>query len=107
MNVIEDESESRRGLMMWLISSQIVAAGTLCYWLGASGLIFMVFDQGYSQQGMIIAVAVWLYPIFPITMAICAWIAYKHHKDVLSAILSGLTFVPLILFVLILLRQYG
>ena len=103
MNVIEEDPEPHWGLLIWLIVSQLLAAGTLCYWFLVAGLSVMVFDQGYSQNGMIFVTLVWLYPIFPITMAIGAWIAYKRHKNTLSAILSGLTFIPLILFLAVIL----
>jgi hypothetical protein len=41
---------------------------------------------------------VWAYPIFPLVMAIGAWIAFAFRKNWLAAILSGLTFVPAALF---------
>jgi hypothetical protein len=43
---------------------------------------------------------IWAYPLFPLVMAIGAWIAFACRKNRLAAILSGLTFAPPVLLVL-------
>jgi uncharacterized protein (DUF2062 family) len=45
---------------------------------------------------------VWAYPLFPLAMAIGAWIAFAFRKNRLAAILSGLSFVPAGLLYLVL-----
>ena len=42
----------------------------------------------------------WLYPVFPFAMVIGAWIAFSKRKNVLSAILSGLSFAPVAVLIL-------
>ena len=68
----------------------------------------MAFDSGESPQAWAIVITVWSYPIFPIVMAIGAWIAYARRKNILSAILSGLTFVlPFLLLILLWIVSLG
>jgi len=104
MTAIEQTSEqttkSRRGLLIWLIVSQILAVASLLFWLLVAATSVMAFDSGQTPQAWAFVITVWSYPIFPIAMAIGAWIAYARRKNILSAILSGLTFVlPLLLFI--------
>ncbi len=102
MSTIEPTSEqtatSRRGLLIWLITSQLMAVASLLLWLVVAGLSVMAFDSGESPQAWAFVITVWSYPILPIALAIGAWIAYARKKNKLSAILSGLTFTPPILF---------
>ncbi len=100
MTTIEGTSKPRKGLLIWLIVSQVLAVGSLVFWLVVAGLSVMAFDAGETPQAWAFVITVWSYPIFPIVMAIAAWIAYARHKNTLSAILSGLTFaVPVLLFI--------
>jgi uncharacterized BrkB/YihY/UPF0761 family membrane protein len=102
MSTIEPTSEqtakSRRGLLIWLITSQLLAVASLLIWLVIAGVSFMAFDSGESPQAWALVITVWSYPILPIALTIGAWIAYARRKNKLSAILSGLTFTPPVLF---------
>ena len=102
MTTIEQTSNPRKGLLIWLIVSQVLAVASLLFWLVVAGLSVMAFDSGESPQAWAFVITVWSYPIFPIVMAIGAWIAYARRKNVLSAILSGMTFaIPVLLFIVL------
>ncbi|HUI87139.1 MAG TPA: hypothetical protein VLX61_00310 [Anaerolineales bacterium] len=99
MAIIEGTSKPRTGLLIWLIVSQVLAVASLLIWLVVAGLSVMAFDSGETSQAWAFVITVWSYPIFPIVMAIGAWIAYRRRKNILSAILSGLTFaLPVLLY---------
>ncbi len=102
MGTIEQTSEQtakpRRGLLIWLITSQLMAVASLLLWLVVAGLSVMAFDSGESPQAWAFVITVWSYPIVPLALAIGAWIAYARKKNKLSAILSGLTFAGPVLF---------
>jgi len=80
--------------LIWLIVSQLLALATLLFWVLVAGLSVMVFDEGSSPVAWAIVIAVWAYPLFPMALAVGAWIAFALRKNRLAAILSGLTFVP-------------
>jgi hypothetical protein len=86
--------------LIWLIVSQLLAAGTLFFWALAAGLSAMAFDSGDSPEAWRMVLTVWAYPLFPLIMAIGAWIAFAFRKNWLAAILSGLSFAPVVLLVL-------
>jgi hypothetical protein len=92
----------RTGLLIWLIVSQLLAVGSLWFWALVAGLSVMAFDSGDSRLAWTIVIAVWAYPLFPLIMAIGAWIAFAFRKNRLAAVLTGLTFAPLALFYLLL-----
>ena len=98
----ERKNGSRTGLLIWMIVSQLLAAGSLLLWVIVAGLSVMTFDSGVTQEAWNIVIAVWAYPLFPILLVIGAWVAYARRKDRLAAILSGISFVPpFLLFALI------
>lgn len=100
MTAITQTAKPRKGLLIWLIVSQVLAIASLLFWLVVAGISVMAFDSGESPQAWAIVITVWSYPLFPIVMAIAAWIAYARHKNTLSAILSSLTFaVPILFFI--------
>ncbi|MGA7194130.1 MAG: hypothetical protein WBW94_10900 [Anaerolineales bacterium] len=100
--MIEEKPKSRKALLIWLIVSQALAIASLLFWLLVAATSVMAFDAGETTQAWIFVIAVWSYPIFPIVMAIGAWIAFAFRKNVLSAILSGLTFaLPLLFFIIL------
>ena len=80
--------------LLWLITSQLLALATLLFWALVAGLSVMAFDSGPSRVAWTIVLTVWAYPLFPLTMAIGAWVAFAFRRNRLAAILSGLTFVP-------------
>jgi hypothetical protein len=85
--------------LIWLIISQLIAVATLFFWVLVAGLSVMAFDEGPSPVAWTIVIAAWAYPLFPLVMAIGAWIAFAFRKNRPAAILSGLTFKPpLVLF---------
>lgn len=94
MSAILQTSKPRKGLLVWLIVSQVLAVASLLLWLVVAGLSVMAFDSGETPQAWAFVITVWSYPIFPIVMAIGAWIAYRRRRNILSGILSGLTFFP-------------
>ena len=84
----------RTGLVIWMIVSQLLAIGSLSFWALVAGLSVMAFDEGSSPVAWAIVITVWAYPLFPLIMAISAWVAFAFRKNRLAAVLSGLTFVP-------------
>mgnify|MGYP001827674675 CR=1 FL=1 len=82
------------GTLIWLIVSQLMALASLLLWALVAGLSVMAFDSGPSTEAWTFVIAVWAYPLFPLLMAIGAWIAYAFRKNRLAAILSGLSFLP-------------
>ncbi len=100
---IELKRPSRRPVLIWLILSQLLAAGSLFFWLLVAGLSVMAFDSGVSAQAWTFVIVVWSYPLWPIAFAIASWIAYARHRDRLAAMLTTLTFLPVLLLFLIML----
>ncbi|MFZ5858260.1 MAG: hypothetical protein ACOYZ6_15650 [Chloroflexota bacterium] len=90
----------RTGLIIWMILSQILAALSLIPWLLMAGLSVMAFDSGVTTEAWTFVLLVWAYPILPLILVIAAWIAFAKRKNVLAAILSGLTFAPIALLLL-------
>jgi hypothetical protein len=93
----------RTGLVIWMIVSQILTVLSLVIWLFLAGISVMAFDSGVSAEAWTIVIAVWSYPIIPILLVIGAWIAFARRKNVLAAVLSGLSFAPPILLMLLVL----
>ena len=94
------EDKPRRGLLVWMIVSQILALLSLVIWLMMAGLSVMAFDSGVSVEAWTFVIMVWSYPIIPIVLIIFAWRAYAKRRNKLAAALSGLSFAPPILFFL-------
>ena len=91
------EKPKRTGLLIWMIVSQLLAVASLLIWALMAGLSVMAFDSGESKEAWTFVIAVWSYPIFPLVMAIAAWVAFARRKNTLAAVLSGLSFLPPIL----------
>ncbi len=87
--------------MLWLIISQALAVALLFFWLLVAGLSVMAFDSGVTAQAWTFVIVVWSYPLWPILFAIASWIAYARHRDRLAAVLTTLTFLPVLLLILI------
>ncbi len=100
MSEVMKKPEPRTGLLIWLIVSQAMAVASLLIWLLVAVTSVMAFDSGQTREAWTFVIAVWSYPILPIVMAIGAWIAYLRRKNILAAILSGLTFAPPLLLYL-------
>jgi len=98
---LETQSSSRRPILIWLIISQLLALASLFFWLVAAGLSVMAFDSGVTQQAWNFVIAVWAYPIWPIAFAIAAWVTYARKKNNLAAILSTLTFLPVLVLIIV------
>lgn len=94
-------SPSRKPVLVWLIVSQLLALASLVFWLLVAGLSVMAFDSGVTAEAWAFVIAVWSYPIWPIVFTIAAWIAYARQKDRLAAILTTLTFLPVLILILI------
>jgi hypothetical protein len=90
----------RTGLVIWMIVSQLLMLGSLVFWLLMAGLSVMAFDSGVTAEAWTFVLLVWAYPIIPLILVIAAWIAFAKRKNVLAAVLSGLTFAPIALLLL-------
>ena len=93
----------RTAVLIWLIVSQLLAIYSLRFWLLMAGLSVMAFDSGDSPVAWAIVIVAWAYPLFPLGMAIGAWLAYALYKNRLAAVLTGLTIVVPALFLLLIL----
>jgi hypothetical protein len=91
----------RTGLLIWMIVSQLLAIGSLVIWAFLAGMSVMAFDSGESRVAWAIVLTVWAYPLFPLLMAIGAWVAFAFRKNRLAAVLTGLTFAPPVLLYLL------
>jgi hypothetical protein len=100
MTEVAAPPKRRIGLLIWMIVSQLLAIGSLWFWLLVAGLSVMAFDSGDSRVAWTIVIAVWAYPLFPLLMAIGAWVAFAFRKNRLAAVLTGLTFAPPVLLYL-------
>ena len=93
--------QRRIGLLIWLILSQLLALGSLIIWAYLAGMSVFAFDEGGSPLAWTIVISVWAYPLFPLFMAIGAWIAFGFRKNRTAAVLTTLTFAPLALLTFI------
>ena len=66
-----------------------------------AGLSGMAADEGSSPAVVTFILLIWAYPLFPLVMALSAWIAFACRKNRLAAILSGLSFAPPVTLVLL------
>jgi len=98
---LDTKPVSRQPILIWLIASQLLALASLFFWLFAAGISVMAFDSGVTQEAWTFVIAVWSYPIWPIVFAISSWIAYARQKDRLAAILTTLTFLPVLILILV------
>jgi hypothetical protein len=98
---LETKLASRTPVLAWLIVSQLLALASLVFWLMAAGLSVMAFDAGVTQEAWNFVIAVWAYPVWPIAFTIAAWIAYARKKDKLAAVLTTLTFLPVLVLILV------
>ena len=99
---METKPVSRQPILIWLITSQVLALASLFFWLIMAGLSVMAFDAGVTQQAWNFVIAVWAYPIWPLAFAIAAWVAYARKKDRLAGILTTFTFLPVLVLISIL-----
>jgi hypothetical protein len=98
---LEPKPASRRPILIWLITSQLLALFSLLFWLFAAGISVMAFDSGATTEAWTFVIAVWSYPVWPILFTIAAWIAYARRKDRLAAVLTTLTFLPVLILILV------
>lgn len=98
MIVLTAPPKRRTGLLIWLIVYQLLAVGSLLIWAPIAGLSVMAFDSGSTTEAWTFVIVVWSYPVFPLVMAIGAWIAFAVQRNKLAAFLSGLSFAPPVLF---------
>jgi len=97
---LETKPASRTPILVWLIVSQLLAVASLIFWLFAAGISVMAFDAGVTAEAWTFVIAVWSYPIWPIAFTLAAWIAYARKKDRLAAVLTTLTFLPVLVLIL-------
>ena len=94
-------ARSRKPILIWLIASQLLALVSLIFWMFVAGISVMAFDSGVTQEAWNVVIAVWAYPLWPIAFIIAAWVAYARKKDRLAAVLTTLTFLPVLVLILI------
>jgi len=92
---------SRRGVLIWLVISQILAVGSLIPWLGFAYYTYHLLFNGVTAAWDAIFVGFTLaYPVVVIGSAILAWLFYRAHKDRLAVIVSSIFLVgPIFFFV--------
>jgi hypothetical protein len=105
MTQVTEQPKRRTGLVIWLIISQLLAVASLWLWIVVAGSIAMGFDTGDARTTWITLISVCAYPLFPLIMAFGAWVAFVLHKNRLAAVLTGLTIVPPIVLIVVLLLQ--
>jgi uncharacterized BrkB/YihY/UPF0761 family membrane protein len=86
MTELSEKPKRSIATLIWLIVSQLIAVATLLFWGLVAGLSVMAFDEGSSPEAWRFVIAVWAYPLFPLAMAIGAWIAFAFRKNRLAAI---------------------
>lgn len=99
---MKTQPASRKPILIWLVVSQALALASLVFWLLVAGFSVMAFDSGVSAEAWTFVIAVWSYPIWPLVFAISAWIAYARRRDRLAAMLTTLTFLPVLVLIVIL-----
>jgi hypothetical protein len=57
----------------------------------------MAFDKDPSREAWTLVLAIWSYPLFPLLMAVGAWVAFAFRKNRAAAVLSAFTFAPPVL----------
>ncbi len=98
MTELTERSQRRTGLRIWLIVTQLLAFASIL-------LSFpLIVVYGMADQGQGVPPQFYLaffYPIFPLTMSIGAWMAFVRRKNMLAAILSGLSLslIPVMVFI--------
>ncbi len=100
MSELANKSKSRTAVLFFLIGSQVLAVMSLLIWLFAALASVMALDSGQTREAWTSVISVWSYPIFPIAMAVGAWIAYARGRNIPAMIPSGLTFAPSLLLYL-------
>jgi hypothetical protein len=97
MSETPETPRRRTGWLIWLLGSQLLALGSLLIRALMAGLSVMAFDEGVSTEARTIVITVWSHPVFPLVMVIAAWIAFARRRNMLAAVLSGLSFAPPVL----------
>lgn len=101
MTAPAENPKRRSSLLIWLIVSQLLAIGSLFIWVIIAGISTLAFVEGQSPEAWAFVLTIWAYPLFPLLMAIGAWVAFAFRKNRIAAVLSGLTFVPPIFLLLL------
>ena len=106
MTEVTAQPKRRIGLLIWLIISQLLAVASLWLWIVMVGVSSMaVFADGASRADWLIVISVCAYPLFPLTMAFSAWIAFALRKNRLAPVLTGLAIVPAVVVVVVIILQ--
>ena len=106
MTQVAAQPKRRTGLLIWLIVSQLLAVASLWLWIVMVGVSSMaVFADGGSLADWAIVFSVCAYPVFPLIMAFSAWTAFVLHKNRLAAVLTGLTIVPPVVIIVVIILQ--
>ncbi len=96
---MEPKPASRMPILVWLFASQLLAIATLFFWLFAAGIFTIPSGSSMAQAAPSVAFAVWAYPVWPIAFTIAAWVAYARKNDKLAAVLTTLTFLPVLVLI--------
>ena len=92
-------------VLIWLIVSQILALLSLSPWFLLAQMSTMLFDLGSSTAAVLIAGAIWGYPLLPLGCAVLAWVLYARQKRLPALIVTSLPLLvacPMSLFVWVL-----
>jgi hypothetical protein len=104
MTQVTAQPKRRTGLVIWLIVSQLLAVASLLLWLVMVGVSAMAaFADGASPADWAMVISVCAYPLFPLILAFSAWIAFVLHKNRLAAVLGGLTILPPVVLIVVIL----
>ncbi len=99
MTVSEIKPGSRRGVLIWLVISQLLAVSSLVPWLGFAYYTYHLLLNGVTAAWDAIFVGFTLvYPVIVIGSAILAWFFYRAHKDRLAVIVTSIFLVGPIFF---------
>jgi hypothetical protein len=86
------------GLLIWMVITQVGAITSLIFWLFLITSPDMIFAG--ESGSTVFLLLFFLYPIFPISMIISAWVSYFSDNKWLAAILSSLSIAPNVFLIL-------
>ncbi len=80
-------------LLIWMVLSQLLMVATLFIWILVIGGLFIMATNSTSPRHWIQAIIAGMYPTVPITFVVGSWVAYSRRKNLMAALLSGLSFL--------------
>lgn len=71
---------SRRGVLIWLIVSQLLFLASLLPWFIFFAFSFMAIDAEVNAEGIALVAPIWLYPIVSFGAMIAAWLCFGRQR---------------------------